>query len=99
MKIEGNRPNLDASAAGKLEAARLAEAKAKEQGARTGRDAVTVSPDVELAQKAIDAASRPAEVRPDAVARGKALLEGGTLGSDPAALADTLIQRLIDQQD
>ena len=98
MKIEGNRPNVDPSAAAKVDAGRVASKKGKEAGRGSG-DAVTVSTDVQLAQKAIDSASQSFEVRPEAVARGKALLASGTLGADAHELADTLIQRLIDGQD
>ena len=96
MKIEGNRPNVDSSAAGKIDAARTASSKGKDQASRANGDAVTVSPDVELAQRAIDSASQPTAVRPDAVARGKALLASGSLGTDAGQLADTLIQRMLD---
>lgn len=98
MKIEGNRPNVDATVTAKLEAAKVAANKAKEQGTTASGDAVTVSPDVALAHKAIDTASQSMAVRPEAVARGKALLESGKLGSDAQALADSLIQRLLDTQ-
>jgi flagellar biosynthesis anti-sigma factor FlgM len=98
MKIEGNRPNVDQATAGKVESARTASAKGKDRAGKTHGDAVTVSPDVQLAQRAIDSASQPASVRPEAVSRGKALLASGSLGSDPAKLADTLIQRMLDNQ-
>lgn len=98
MKIEGNRPNVDPSAAAKVDASRAESKKGKEAGRSSG-DAVTVSNDVHLAQKAIDTASQSfGGVRPDAVARGKALLASGELGADAHKLADTLIQRLIDGQ-
>jgi anti-sigma28 factor (negative regulator of flagellin synthesis) len=95
MKIEGNRPSVDATATGQVDAARVAASKAKELGAAQKGDAVTVSSDVALAQKAIDAASEPVAVRPEAVARGKALLESGKLGADAHKLADALIQSLM----
>ena len=98
MKIEGNRPNVDAAAAGKLEGARASSSKGKDRAGRANGDAVTVSPDVELAQRAIDSANQPASIRPDAVSRGKALVASGSLGRDAGALADTLIQRLLDNQ-
>jgi flagellar biosynthesis anti-sigma factor FlgM len=98
MKIEGNRPNVDPSAAAKVDAGRVASKKGKETGS-AGGDAVTVSTEVQLARKAIDTASQSFNVRPEAVARGKALLASGTLGADPHKLADTLIQRLLDGQD
>jgi anti-sigma28 factor (negative regulator of flagellin synthesis) len=96
MKIDGNRPNVDASAASRADAARIAAGKARDKDAHGAGDAVTVSGDVALAQQAIDAANKPAEVRPDAVARGKALLASGKLGADAQGLADTLIQRLLE---
>ena len=98
MKIEGNRPNVDASAAGKVEGARTASSKGKDRAGRAHGHAVTVSPDVGLAQRAIDSANQPASVRPEAVSRGKALLSSGALGRDAGALADTLIQRMLDNQ-
>ena len=96
MKIEGNRPNVDSSAAGKVDAARTASSNGKDRAGRASGDAVTVSPDVELAQRAIDSASQPTAIRPDAVERGKALLAKGSLGTDAGQLADTLIQRFLD---
>ena len=96
MKIEGNRPNVDSSAAGKIDAARTASSKGKDPAGRANGDAVTVSPDVELAQRAIDSARQPTAVRPDAIERGKALVARGSLGTDAGQLADSMIQRLID---
>jgi hypothetical protein len=98
MKIEGNRPNVDPSAADRIDSVRTS-GKGKDRAGKLGGDAVTVSPDVRLAQRAIDVASQPLTIRPDAVERGKALLASGKLGSDARELADTLIQRLIDRQD
>ena len=51
------------------------------------------------ANKAIDSASQPIAVRPEAVARGRALLEGGQLGNDATALADVLISRMLNHED
>lgn len=61
-----------------------------------GTDAVQVSDEARLRAEALAAALEAPAIRPDAVARGKALLESGTLGSDPAALADRLIDALLD---
>lgn len=98
MKIEGNRPNVEASGAGKVETARTSSSKGKDRADKAHGDAVTVSPDVALAQRAIDTANQPVSVRPEAVERGKALLASGSLGNDAGKLADTLIQRLLDNQ-
>jgi hypothetical protein len=97
MKIEGNRPNVDASAAAGVDGVRVGQT-SKGKGAAAG-DAVTVSHDAQLAAQAIQAAGLPGGVRPEAVARGKALLASGDLGRDSARLADSLIQRLLEQQD
>lgn len=97
MKIEGNRPNVDASL-GTQDTARLGGSQGREQSARTGGDAFTVSPELALAKKAIDSASEPVSVRPEAVARGKALLASGNLGNDAQALADALIQRMLNDE-
>ena len=51
----------------------------------------------QLAAAAAQAANDAPEVRPEAVARGKALLERGELGNDPGRLADKLIDSLMDQ--
>ena len=48
-------------------------------------------------KRCMEAANDAPEVRPEAVARGKALLESGKLGSDPARLADKMIDSLLDQ--
>ncbi len=96
MKIEGNLPNFGTPLAGRVDAAEAAEGKAP--GARAvqqGRDEVTVSADAQLASSAVEAAKLASDVRPDAVARGKALLESGKLGTDTNGLADALIDRML----
>lgn len=98
MKIDGNRANVDASLAAQ-DTARIGASKDKEQSNRVSGDAFTVSPELALANKAIDSASQPIAVRPEAVARGRALLEGGQLGNDATALADVLISRMLNHED
>ncbi|MGE3957536.1 MAG: hypothetical protein AB7H96_12520 [Vicinamibacterales bacterium] len=98
MKIEGNRPNVDASLAAQ-DTARIGGNQGKEQSTRAAGDAFTVSPELALANKAIDSASEPMAIRPEAVARGRALLDGGRLGSDAQALADVLITRMLNHED
>ncbi len=98
MKIEGNRPNVDASLAAQ-DTARIGANQGKEQSTRPSGDAFTVSPELALANKAIDSASEPVAIRPEAVARGRALLESGKLGSDAPALADVLISRMLNHED
>lgn len=60
----------------------------------SGSDAVQLSDDVRLADEAVKAASEVPDVRPDAVARARALLEQGQLGADLGRLADRIIDSL-----
>jgi flagellar biosynthesis anti-sigma factor FlgM len=99
MKIDNNCHNLDTTPAGKVDAARTADAKAAKAGtAAAGSDQFSVSADAKLASSAIDAVSKAPDIRPEAVARGKALLAEGKLGNDPDRLADALIDSLIKNQ-
>ena len=63
-----------------------------------GQDAVRLSPDLRLADQAVRAASADAD-RPDAVARGRALVASGTLGGDVERLADRMIDALLHSDD
>ncbi len=63
----------------------------------SGSDAVQVSDEARLRAEAVKAAEDAPAIRPEVVARGKALLESGQLGKDPAALAESLINALLDQ--
>jgi len=97
MKIEGNRPNFDTPATDRIDARRGVNPTAKDATSATdGNDQVRVSSDVQLANTAIQAATRASDVRPDVVERAKALLADGKIGADPQALADTLIDRALD---
>jgi anti-sigma28 factor (negative regulator of flagellin synthesis) len=101
MKIEGNCQNPDATPAGKVDAARIADVKAgkasKAAGApsASGADQFVVSPDAKLANTAVDAAEKSSDIRPEAVARAKALLADGKIGNDPHRLADALIDSIL----
>jgi anti-sigma28 factor (negative regulator of flagellin synthesis) len=64
----------------------------------SGSDAVQLSGDVRLADEAVRAAD-VTHVRPDAVARARALLEQGQLGTDLGRLADRIIDSLGDYDD
>jgi hypothetical protein len=62
-------------------------------------DAVRLSADLQLADKAIQAAMPQDGLRPDAVARARALLQAGELGRDLPALADRLIDAITQTRD
>ena len=97
MKIQGNRPEFEQPLAGRVD--RPGEAGGPQgttAAAPSAADHVSVSADAQLASAAIAAAEKTPDVRPEAVARGRALLESGTLGADTERLADKLIDRALD---
>jgi len=102
MKIDNSRPNFDPTVgADKADGVQKSAAADKaRQAARVaasgGADKVDVSPDAQLASKAIAAAKEAPDVRPDAVARAKELLANGKVGSDPDKLADAMLKGLLD---
>ena len=99
MKIQGDRPEFNKPLAGRVETSRGPEvdaSRAPAGPASTSTDQVSVSSDAQLASAAIDAAKKASDMRPEAVARGKALLESGNLGADAERLADVLIDHGLD---
>jgi len=99
MKIDQNRANLDTMRNVGADAVRDEKAVTAGKAIHDQRNAdqVKLSSTGQLAAAAAQAANDAPEVRPEAVARGKALLESGKLGSDPARLADKMIDSLLDQ--
>jgi flagellar biosynthesis anti-sigma factor FlgM len=99
MKIQGDRPEFNKPLTDRVETNRASEVGGGRGAAAsqaTSSDQVSVSPDAKLASAAITAAQKTPDVRPEAVARGKALLESGKLGTDVEHLADLLIDRGLD---
>lgn len=99
MKIDQNRANLETVAGARTDAVRDERAAAAERATQDDRsaDQVRVSTTGQLAAAAAAAANEASDVRPDAVARGRELLERGELGRDAERLADALINSLIDR--
>ena len=97
MKIEGNRPTHEAEALARAEAGK-GQKPAPNRAAATG-DRVEVSADAQKAQglvaDAVKAVNALPDVRPEAVARGRARLESGELGADAGKLADAIIDDLL----
>lgn len=97
MKIDSNRNGLDplgtARAEGPDGTPQPAGAGAATPGSAS--DQVQLSSHAQLAGAAAKAAAGEPDVRPDAVARAKALIESGRLGDDPFKLADALIDRTL----
>ena len=63
-----------------------------------GQDSATLSGDVALVSKALAAATAEPGIRPEAVARGKAIVESNQ-PLDVEALSDALIDRLLESAD
>jgi flagellar biosynthesis anti-sigma factor FlgM len=61
-------------------------------------DQVDLSSGAALASAAIKAAEAAPDVRPDLVARAKAMLEAGEVGNDPGSLADALIDGVLQNE-
>jgi len=96
MRIDKSSSDVDAIGTVRTEAA-SAEAASQTRGTAPApvADQVEVSSTAALASQAIKAAESAPDIRPDVVARAKALLDSGALGSDPYRLADALIERTL----
>lgn len=97
MKVDRNRPNLNAELAERVDAARSAEAKRAGAAAGGGAaDRVELSPGAKLAATAVAAATSAPDVRADKVAHAKVLVQSGELGADAGKLADALIDGMLE---
>jgi flagellar biosynthesis anti-sigma factor FlgM len=97
MKIQGNSPNHETSAATRLEQVRTDR---QGRGARPGApggDRVELSADVQLVTQAVKAADSTPVIRQDVVERARQKLMAGQVGSDPMKLADRLIDHLLER--
>jgi len=97
MKVENPHatPSAAVSPAGTSPATRPAR---KSGGADSG-DRVQLSGEFDLAAAAVRAAGTPVEIRTDAVAEARGLLERGELGTDLERLANSIIDALTDSHD
>ena len=95
MKVEDPRHTLAAA----VSAARFDRPRATDTtNGASSRDHVQLSNDLALADAAIRAAGS-SDVRPEADARGRALLDAGSLGTDLDALAGHILTALTDVHD
>jgi flagellar biosynthesis anti-sigma factor FlgM len=97
MKIDSNRPNLDHAALQRLERAAAEASKQAASGKPAAGDTVEVSADAALANDAVKAVNESPDIRTDLVERMRALLAAGELGNDAGALADSLIDSMVDK--
>jgi flagellar biosynthesis anti-sigma factor FlgM len=97
MKIDTSCSNLDPTVESeRTQAAKRAEMRAADRAATDTRsDAVVLSPDAQLAAKAVADANRSDDVRASEVERAKNLLASGELGKDAHRLADAILDRLL----
>ena len=100
MRIEGNRPNPEGVAAQKLDRALAENSRSATETANkpASLDRVELSTDAALANRAVKAAEEAPEIRPAVVDRARRLLAAGELGKDAHALADRLIDSMLDQK-
>lgn len=96
MDIKVNDPQAPSSTSVTRLESDLVRSVPKRGAQPSGSDAVQLSDEVRLADEAVKAASLSGDVRPDAVARARALLEQGQLGADLGRLADRIIDSLGD---
>lgn len=97
MKIENPHTNVNL-AVGPTGADQLIRT-AQKSGSAMGSDSVRLSSDLQLANLAMKAVEEAGAIRPDAVARGRALVERGDLGNDLEGLADSIIDALANSHD
>ena len=97
MKIQGNSPNHETSAASRLDQARADRHGRTERTGSQGGDRVDLSADAQLVTKAVKAASHTPEIRQEAVARARQKLMAGQVGTDTMRLADRLIDHLLER--
>jgi hypothetical protein len=96
MKIEDSRSPVTPSTA--PVATESARPTANRPGA-AGSDVVRLSTDLQVVDIAVRAAAMAGDVRPEAVASARALLERGELGQDLQRLADRIIDSLSEGRD
>jgi anti-sigma28 factor (negative regulator of flagellin synthesis) len=101
MKIDSTASNFDpAVKSERTDSAKRAETTtAGRIAAEKQTDAVRLSPEVQLAARAIAAANQPDASRADVVERAKKLLASGELGKDAGRLADAILDRTIATND
>ncbi len=100
MKIEGNRPGIDTTAA---DAAQRVATDQQTRGTRVGNrstaggDTVEVSADAKLLSQAMKTADATPAIRADVVERVKEKLAAGEIGNDAGRLADRMLDDIVKQ--
>lgn len=99
MKIDNHSLSSTTERLGQTQADTTSDGPARSGSAGSAGDAVKVSSDAQLAATAASQVGPVGEdtVRPDVVERARAAVEAGTVGNDLDALADSLIDGLLDE--
>lgn len=96
MKIESNRPGFDPSLE-RVDQKKTADAAAADNAKKSG-DQIRVSAEAQLANEAVKAATESgSDIRPEVVARAKALLDAGRIGNDANQIAESLIASMLEK--
>ena len=96
MKVDPRlTPNLDSTNEPTRITDRIGTQQSRPGAPAPVSDQVALSPDVRLAQEAVQAANQASDIRPAEVARAKALLSQGLIGNDLESLASKIIDSLI----
>lgn len=95
IRIDGSKSTHDTEATRRLESAQKGS-QAGAAGKPAEADRLEVSNTAQLLAAALQAANDAPAVRPDAIERGQQLLQSGRLGSDAHALAEAIVNRLIE---
>jgi flagellar biosynthesis anti-sigma factor FlgM len=97
MKIDGGRAGAETQGTQRVDQANVDRATRGGRKTDTGSDSVQLSSDAQLATTAAAAASTAPEIRQDKVEAARKALEAGRIGSDPYALADKLIDSMLER--
>src|SRR5262245_32462651 len=102
MKIQGHGPNTGVDATGttgtaKADAIRKRLEGVQENAGAGAGDTVQLSADAQLADRVRQAIAATPAVRADLVEAARAKLAEGDVAQDPLALADRLIDQMLDE--
>ena len=97
MKIQGNSPNHESAATTRTDQVKTDRQASAGRTASSGSDRVELSSDAQLVANAVKAAENAPAIRQDVVDRARQKLMAGEIGRDPLALADRLIDHLLER--
>ncbi len=96
MKVDNTRTAFGASGTYGVDGPNPRSSSARVPAGTPASDTLSLSGDVGLAERALAAVKTSPAIRPDAVARGKQLIQSGAAGADLEALSDALISQLLE---